>query len=236
MRVFVMVLLAMILPMGICGQVDAKIKKPASSSRVPDGTPRGEVSGGAIMGVPMQLEGTIGGVFMDAEWKPGVVILKDQTRIEGRQYRYNVLAQQMQFVDGEDTLAFAQPDEIDRLHFDDKTFVWMVYEVKGEVKSGYFELLEEGPCKLLKRRMVNYRVQEEEDVPGGEWIYLHSKQYFVSQNSQPAKLILCTKNCLKQLWPDDKSEMLHFMRENRLKLHREADLKKVIAHYNEMHP
>ena len=71
-----------------------------------------------------QLNGISGSPYLFDEWNDGVITMKDNTEIKGRKYRYNLYTQQMQFINGQDTAAIANPEVIRKISFGGKTFIF----------------------------------------------------------------------------------------------------------------
>ncbi|MEA3478421.1 MAG: hypothetical protein U9R60_09600, partial [Bacteroidota bacterium] len=122
--------------------------------------------------------GNAGSIYFTREWKEGVAFLKDGTVLEGRLYRYNIYAQQMQFIHEDDTAAFAKPEELASLTFDDHKFVYTTYKAEQEVKNGYFEVLTRGRCQLLLRREITYHLVDDLDDGKMDDSYVLEQSYY----------------------------------------------------------
>ena len=59
----------------------------------------------------------------------------------------------MQYINGNDTLAFANPIEVKSMSFDNRKFVYQNYIENEQKFVTYFEVLKEGKSKLLLRRL-----------------------------------------------------------------------------------
>jgi len=172
--------------------------------------------------------------FLDT-WEKGELVLKDKTIIDDRLYRYNMCTQQMEFINEEDTLAIAIPEEIESLSFADHKFVFEEYEKDGQVQKAYFELLVDGKCKLLVYRWIAYKYVEDMDDCGARYASEKNflkEEYYVSKDDHTAILIPESNRRFVEMMSDKDIDMKSYMKVNKLKVCREDDLEKLISYYN----
>jgi hypothetical protein len=84
-------------------------------------------------------------------WQPGRVFVPDDTTGIEFSMRYNVLGQEMEFVNRMDTLVISYPEKIDKIILDDHLFQYQNYMDDGNQLSAFFEILLQGRTKLLVR-------------------------------------------------------------------------------------
>jgi len=174
-------------------------------------------------------------MYFDEKWTQGTVILKDKTVIDDRLLRYNMYNQQMEFISGEDTAAFGNPLEITSINFDRHNFIYTDYICHNEQKKGYFEVLVDSDCKLLLFRCIKYKYVEECADPNTELLketYYMEKKYFIARENKPAIQIPEKKKNVIELL-SDKEDIKSFIKENKIKVCHEDDLKELISYYNE---
>lgn len=193
------------------------------------------ISGGSFN--PKKYEGIPGDPYLIPAWKPGVLILTDNSRIDNFLFRYNLYTQQMQFINNADTLAIAIPEEINNLNIDDRTFIYSQYVCKNAQKKGYFELLEDGHCRLLKRWVILYHIIDEEK-PEAEKnnieddIFIRTTYYYFKLGDEPAKKIPKRQKDILEYFGDKKQDVQKYMKNEGLKIKNEEDLIKIFAFYN----
>jgi len=180
-----------------------------------------------------ELPGSKGSAYLNPSFVESVIVLKDGTRIEGTPMRFNLYTQQMQFLEEGDTLALGSPEDIDLIRIADKVFVYTKFIQNGEHKAGYFELLEDGECRLLKRWTALYHEVDAEGNSGSEGFYRQCNcylQFFMN----PATSVQKKRKDLAMSFANNGDEVLAFMKGEKLKPKNDADLAKVVEYYNSL--
>ncbi|OQX82343.1 MAG: hypothetical protein B6D64_00605 [Bacteroidetes bacterium 4484_276] len=196
-------------------------------------------SGGAIYS-DFKLEGTAGSAYLIGDWQEGIIIMKDNTVISGNKYRYNIYTQQMQFISNEDTMAVANPGEVKFIQFADKVFVHTDYYCKNELKQGYFELLEDGECSLLKRWVVSYRLVDGEakqrlSASNDSEEFIRECSCFLKFGDQPAMALKSRKKEFINCFDEDSEQISAYMKRGKLKHKDQDDLLGIVSYYNQLH-
>jgi hypothetical protein len=174
-------------------------------------------------------------VFFINDWKEGQLVLKDNSVIDNRRYRYNMCSQQMQFINEGDTLAIAIPEEVKLLSFAGHTFVYESYFKDGKVQKGYLELLVEGECQLLVYRWIAYKYVEEMNDCGKRYATERNflkEEYYVKRDGKIAELVSSNKKLFLDMMADTEVDLKSYMKDNNLKPCKEEDLKQLITYYN----
>lgn len=174
-------------------------------------------------------------IYLDNEWKIADVILNDNSVLNDVLIRYNIYTQEMQFIEGSDTIAFGNPAEIASISFNNRTFIFSPFYCDEQVRQGYFEVLCEGDCKLLLHRCIKYKYVEECSDPNSEFVkeeFYMGIKYYTLQNNQPAQQLPGNKKELINRLSKKDCDVKSFMKENKIKLNRKDDLVKLFAYYN----
>ncbi|MBK7175563.1 MAG: hypothetical protein IPH84_20630 [Bacteroidales bacterium] len=181
------------------------------------------------------LEGKAGSIYIGDEWPEGELVLKGGKMIENYRFRYDIYSDQMQFITGQDTLAFASPSELSSISFSGKTFVYEPYECNGMLLKGYFELEVPGRKQLLLKRSITYQMPDEgENSLIKEDKYLVGECYFIKSANQPARKIMCSKKQALVAMDDKKAELEEYMMKTGNKVKTPNDLKKMVEYYNSL--
>jgi hypothetical protein len=193
-------------------------------------------AGGAINDITTG--GTTGSAYLNREWQEGVIIMNDKSVITGNKFRYNIYTQQMLFIKDGDTMAIANPEEISLLRFANKQFIYIDYLYNGELKQGYFELLKEGECSLLKRWVVSYHVVESDaqqrlSSSGENEEFIRECNCFLKFGDQPAVALENRKKDFIACFGKNGKNIEAYMRNSRLKYKTQQDLYEIVAYYNE---
>jgi hypothetical protein len=184
--------------------------------------------------------GTAGNAYLIGNWQEGTITMKDNTLITGNKYKYNIYTQQMQFINNEDTMAVANPGEVKFIRFADKVFVYTDYYCKNELKQGYFELLKEGECSLLKRWVVSYHLvdgdaQQRLSASNDSEEFIRECFCFIKFENQPAMALESHKKDFVSCFDEDGERINAYMKRGKLKHKDQDDLLEIVSYYNEIH-
>lgn len=181
------------------------------------------------------LPGSVGTAYFNREFTEGVIVLKDGTQIDGKPLRYNLYTQQMQFIEGPDTLALGKPDEIEYIRMDDHLFVYTNFICNNEHKSGYFELLKDGNCRLLKRWSALYHeVDSDQGSSPVDNCFYRDCKCFLQFFMNPATPVYDKKKDFVKSFANNGDNIKEFMKEANLKPRDEEDLINIIDYYNKL--
>ena len=191
------------------------------------------IAGTGTIFMGSELEGVAGNMYIGAEWPEGILVLQNGKMMENYRFRYDIYADQMQFISGKDTLAFATPAELASISFDNRIFVYEPYECTGMLMKGYFEQLVPGKKPLLLKRTVSYHFSP--SVSGKEEskdTYLITETFFLKKGSQPAKRLQCTRKSAMEAMADQRQKMEAFLKMTGNKVRTPDELKKMVSYYN----
>lgn len=189
--------------------------------------------GGGIPGEKLDLPGIEGPIYIGSDWPAGKVILRNGSTINNYLLRYDILADQMQFVSGKDTLAFASPKELSSVTFGGHTFIYEAFQCENTIRQGYFELIEPGKNRLLLKRLVTYQIPDEEkpEVKSATK-YFVDECYFISKPDKLASKVMCNRKSVLTLLNEHNAEIEEYLRVTGNKVKSTDDLKKLVAYYN----
>ena len=177
--------------------------------------------------------GIKGTAYLNPEFIEGSLIFMNGDRLDKQSLRYNLYTQQFQIIENSDTMAIANAAEIEYLRIANKVFVYTDYLCQGKHKSGYFELLEDGECRLLKRWEATF---QEIDPSGSSTIaddcFYRDCQCFIQFFMNPAAAVSNSKKELIRSFANKGEEVKAYMKQEKLKAKREADLIKIVDYYN----
>lgn len=233
------ILTTLVLLVFSCSSVFAQLpdrpsKTRTQQSKTTSNQPQIDLQAGSVGSYNEEtLPGRKGTAYLNPEFIEGVIALKDGSRIEGKPIRFNLYTQQMQFIDEQDTLALAKPEEVEYIRIADKVFVFTDYLYQGEHKSGYFELLEDGDCRLLKRWTALYHELEEGDEPGTDSFY-RSCRCYLQFYMNPASCVQKKRKDLAMSFASNGDEVMDYMKDVKLKPKNEDDLVKIVEYYNSL--
>ncbi len=167
---------------------------------------------------------------------------KEVNRIDGL-FRYNLYAQEFEMIYGSDTLAIRSPLDIKSISLSNKKFIYGFY-IEREfgndyLGSSYFEVLNEGGCKLLVRHNVKIKSQSgpvTHSWAGGEGdSFVKIRQlYYQKAEGMEVKHMKKNRKCLKEIFADRYYEIEQYIRSERININDEKELIKVFNYYNSL--
>ena len=190
-------------------------------------------SGGGMPGTRLDLKGVEGEIYIGEKWPSGKIVLRDGRKIDSYRLRYNILVDQMQFIADKDTLAFASPQELSTLTFDNRTFIYEAYQCDNTIRYGYFELIEPGKNRLLLKRLVTFEMPDAKDPDDqDDTKYFIDECYFISKPGKASYKIMCNRKSALSVLTEHQDEIDEYLRITGNKVKTPDDLKKLISYYN----
>lgn len=179
------------------------------------------------------LPGSKGSAFLNPKFIKSVIAFNDGSRDEGKPMRYNLYTQQMQFIQNGDTLAIGNPGEIDFIRIADKVFVYTDYLYEGEHRREYFELLEDGDCRLLKSWKALYHEVDQDNNYANDSFYRDCHCY-LQFYLNPASPVQTKRREFARSFASNGGEVMDYMKNVNLKPKNEMDLIRIVEYYNSL--
>ena len=174
------------------------------------------VSGGMLHTPTLEM-GEECGMYLNESWLPGTIVMKDQTVIAGKLYRFNLYTGQMEYADGMDTAAIGNPEELDYLKIGERKFIFRTIKEGDHSFAGYMEVLSDGKCKLLCSRLIKYTFVEYPEGPDTESIgkyYMKKTIYYTMDDSAPELLPMKKKQVI-QIFEDRFPDIKNYLKSSR---------------------
>ncbi len=180
---------------------------------------------------PKDIEGS---QFMNEEWKIGV-LKTDSVLIEDLKYRYNIYGKQMQYMYDSVIYSIGAPHKIKSLNFDNKCFIYSIFNNNGIEEYDFFQVLVEGKCKLLIRREIqiiqaNYNYTHNVGSHNDKFVLVES--YYMKKGDAPAVKVKKFKKRFLQNFEDKNIQVADYMKKQKISLGKQDDLMKVVDYYN----
>ncbi len=189
--------------------------------------------GGGLPGSKLELKGVEGEIYVGENWPLGTIVLRNGGIIDNYLLRYNILVDQMQFIENKDTLAFASPQELSTLTFDKHTFIYEAYQCDNTIRYGYFELIEPGKNRLLLKRLVTFEMPDAKNPVNADGTkYFIDECYFISKPGKAAYKIMCNRKSALSVLNEHQDEIDEYLRITGNKVKNPDDLKKLVSYYN----
>jgi hypothetical protein len=177
--------------------------------------------------------GDPGGMYLDPQWSPGLVAVKDGEGMEAL-LRYNIYHQKVEAITEADTFAFAKPGELDWVMIGDRKFIFSSYLRNDlEVANTWFEVLCEGECDLLLRHYIKYRLADGDDDPTNDQMY-KMEAYYSRKKDESGMRLSPTRKDIPLVLLDHQEELAAYLKENKLNLKDQDDLVKLFTYYNSL--
>jgi hypothetical protein len=177
-----------------------------------------------------------GSPYLQKEFEEGTMTVLNGTVIPGLRYRYDIYGDKMLFIINGDTATINKPLALRSIEIGGKKFVYEVY-VSGpdKVATGYFEVVEESESlTLLHRRQAELDQDVYVSNYGGgggtkEFRMKTVDSYYLKLGKEAASKINSRKELL-ELFPDNQQQIREYMKQNRLKVKKEEDLRSIIQY------
>lgn len=171
------------------------------------------------------------GIYLDKEWQTGYAELVDGD-LMGGDFRYNICVQKMEAVVDGDTFAFAKSEELYAVVIGETKFIYRPY-VRGDGEHAYtwFEVLNEGNCKLVLRRFIKYRKTYDDNDPSNDQLY-RLQEYYCKCANEPYERVHLSRQSVNDVLPRHEAELNKFMKTNKIRLKSGDDLIRVFVYYN----
>lgn len=151
--------------------------------------------------------------------------------------RYNAYKDEMEFKKGEE-IFYLDKSKYSLITFEPlKKYVVSHYKYKDESINGYLVELEGGNFSLLKSERVNFvpersvsRGLTESKTPAQ--FKIANPVFFIKLENGDVVEIPSSKNKFAKLFGSKEDVVLNYMKENKVSLSNENDLKKLVAHLN----
>ncbi|MBE9512032.1 MAG: hypothetical protein IMY71_14280, partial [Bacteroidetes bacterium] len=179
-----------------------------------------------------------GSPFLPKEFREGKIQIKDEGLYSGK-LRYDMYANEMQYIAKENIYAVAFPKDIEFIEIEDLKFIYTPYILAlsgSDLKESYFVVLMNGNCKLLAIKEVLLLDAESEKpyIPAKPARFIQKKDnYYIKKNDLPAVKISSRKSLIEIL-EDKKTEVLPFIKKEKISHKNPEDLKKLIEYYNSL--
>jgi hypothetical protein len=165
----------------------------------------------------------------------------DKVKIDGL-FRYNLYAQEFEMVYNRDTFAITAPFNVKSISISNMNFLHGLYVKRGGSRpylgSAYFQVLNEGECKLLLRHDVKISAgggPVTYNWAGGADAFVQYQQLYY-QESEGAEVVLLKKRrkSIRKLFADRSDEVEKFVKMERININDNAGLARVFNYYNSL--
>ena len=158
-------------------------------------------------------------------------------------FRYNLYAQEFEMIYDKDTFAIKAPFDVKSVSLSNKKFIYGFYVDKDYghdyLGSSYFEVLNDGSCKLLIRHDV--KIKNNSGPVTYTWAgdgsdsFVKIKQLFYQKkNGMEVILLKKTKKNLRKIFADKIEEIQRYIRNEKINVKDENDLIRVFTYYNKL--
>lgn len=176
-----------------------------------------------------------GQIYIGKNWSTGTIVLRDGGVIDNYYLRYNLLADQLEFIAGKDTLVFTNPKVLNTVTFGGHTFIYENYLSDTTIRAGYFELIVPGKNKLILKRTVKSQKPDAKFPDDKSLIkYKVDECYFISKPGLPANKLACNRKSVLTFLNDHNEDIAEYLRITGNKVRNIEDLKLLVSYYNSL--
>ena len=174
-----------------------------------------------------------GDPYLNNEFIDGEIFTTDKVVMKGR-LRYNIYADEMEFIVKDNVYWIDNQEKIETIKYGDHLFIFYPNEDQKFDKGNYYEVLENGPTKLLLKR----RVVLMDAVPAKPYQdpkpprFEKSKDTYLLMRFQGTPEKVSNKKDLMRIMADKEEDVKSFIKKNKISANNSDDLKKLVAFYN----
>jgi len=184
-------------------------------------------------GIISSYERIQGSPYLFPDYREAVIVMNDGSRYHGK-IRYDLYTDEMEFQVQGKTYWITPREGVRKIVLDGKTFIFL--KTKGNKKGGFYELVVDGPCRLLGKHLITFKESEEAKPyqdPKPPRFENKKTIYYLKKEGEPSVLVRNKKSVLNYL-QDKSGEISNYLRKNHLSLTRPEDLKKMVTYYNSL--
>ncbi|MCZ4695892.1 hypothetical protein DWB61_14705 [Ancylomarina euxinus] len=177
-----------------------------------------------------------GDFFVNKDWTDGTVYFNDKHVVSNVSMRYFIKGKEMHVKHDGKIMKIINQSSIDSILIGDHTFVYSEFVFGSTLSQDFLELLSGGSIKFYKhytnkfikaKEVSSYQTQESDK-------YIIKKEFYVSVNDNAAEFFKPKKKSILALFSDKKEDVMSFVKKNKLKFGREADVIKIFNYYNSL--
>lgn len=168
-------------------------------------------------------------IFLNDDWKGGVMFVNDSISMSGYTYRYNIYTDQIEL------RSVVDPSSVEVVSIGSQKFLYSkFYDNDKKINEGYFEQVVGGECKLLLRREVDYKTGTRDIEGYGSNSTTSIKQeLYIKKENDPAIKIEKSKDFFKQIM-SDKEEVVDYIDNQFIIFLTEKKIAEFVEYYNEI--
>lgn len=176
-----------------------------------------------------------GSPYLNDDFINGTIFTTSKVQYVDIPLRFNIFNDAIEFRTNDDkVMAMATPEIIERVTFGEYEMVYAPFAVQKKIKRGFFKVILNGNISLYARPEILYQQPEE---PGA---YKEAKparfvskpdSYFLRIGLNEA-IKVDKKNDVIDFFPEHNDEVAAFIKKNKIKTNKEADLKELVEYYN----
>jgi len=168
-------------------------------------------------------------IFLDDDWKGGVMFVNDSVSMSGYTYRYNIYTDQIEL------RSVVDPSSVKVVSIGSQKFLYSeFYDSDKKINEGYFEQVVGGECKLLLRREVDYKTGTRDIEGYGANSSTSIKQeLYIKKENEPAIKIDKSKDFFKQIM-SDKEEAVDYIDNQLIIFLTDKKIAEFVEYYNKI--
>ncbi len=178
-----------------------------------------------------------GSPYFYNDWLKGDVTISNNSIHQNMDLRYNLVNDQLYFKSGNGSvLTFADPVKQFTINSPVESMQVLTFRngyqnIPGTTSTSFLEVLTEGKTQLLKK--LSKKIQTENVYPNTSTnkFFTETKTYYIFKDGKGI-LIRPDKKSIIFALPNKQAELEAYIKQNRLNLKDDGDLKKLIIYYN----
>lgn len=176
-----------------------------------------------------------GSPYLNDEFIAGTVFTTSKLQYVDVPLRYNIFNDDIEFRTNENKImAMATPEIIERVTFGEYEMVYAPFASQKKIKRGFFKVVLKGNISLYARPQILYQQPEEpgayKEAKPAKFVTKPDTYYF--RNGKNEAIKVDKKSEVIDFFPAHNDEVATFIKKNKIKTNKEADLKELVEYYN----
>lgn len=178
-----------------------------------------------------------GSPYLNDEFIKGSIYTSSKTQYADIPLRYNIYNDEIEFeTEDKKVAAIASPEIVEKVTFGDITMEYIPFDYSKTVRKGFFKVIVKGRASLYARPDIEFReAKSPEPYKEAEPAKFIQKddRYYLRLGMESAVMCVNKKDVIS-FFPDHSSEIDSFIKENKINVKKEDELKKLLEYYNSL--
>ena len=178
-----------------------------------------------------------GSPYLNDEFINGSIYTVSKTQFTDIPLRYNIYNQEIEFKNPENkVIALGTPEVVEKVSFGEYTMVYIPFSYNKKVQNGFLKVLSEGKVSLYARPEIEFQKPKEpgayREAEPAKFVPRDDRN-FIRIGKDAAQMVVNKKEVI-EVFPDHNDEIEAFIKQNKINVKKQGELKSVVEYYNSL--